>query len=68
MIDLEKDELIYDQIITHCKKNKIKIKDFCEGCGVTDSGFRMIWRQKNPKSVETLKKIVKYFKEHSKNE
>lgn len=64
MIDLNKKELIYNQVMEYCKKNNIKLKDFYSSIDMTDVGFRTTWKKKNPKSIETLIDILEFIKNY----
>jgi hypothetical protein len=66
MIDFKSEKLVYDQVMEFCKVKNIKMKDFYSSIGMSDVGFRMTWRQKNPKSVKTLVDILNFI-EHNSN-
>jgi hypothetical protein len=66
MIDFKSKELVYDQVIKFCKDRGIKMKEFYSNISISDIAFRMTWRQKNPKSVQTLIEILNFIEKESK--
>lgn len=64
MIDINNKKLVYEQVIEFCDKNGIRIKDLHKEIGITDVGFRKTWSKKNPQSIETLNKIIKFMRKY----
>lgn len=67
MIDITSNEIIYSQVKKILKEKKIKQKDFCSQIGITQIGFQRLWKNKNPRSIQTLINIIKTLERYDTN-
>lgn len=64
MIDIMSKDLVYTQVRKILKDKGIKQGHFFKEIGMTQIGFQRLWKNKNPKSIQTLIDIIKTLEKY----